>query len=49
MRYKNKKNGTVIDVKGIITGGDWEEEKTPSRPSKKKAGDKNDRTIRDGK
>ena len=47
MRYKNKKNGTVIDVKGIITGGDWEEEKTLSR--KKKAGDKNDRTIRNGK
>ena len=49
MRYKNKKNGTVIDVKGIITGGDWEEEKAHSRSPKKKAGDKNDRTIRNGK
>lgn len=49
MRYRNKKNGTVIDVKGILTGGDWEEEKTPSRTPKKKAGDKNDRAIRNNK
>ena len=49
MRYKNKKNGTVIDVKGIITGGDWEEKRTPSKSPRKKVGDKNVKSVRNNK
>lgn len=49
MRYKNKKTGAVIDVNGTLIGGDWEEEKAPSKPSRKKVGDKNVKSVRNNK
>lgn len=49
MRYKNKKTGAVIDVNGTLSGGDWEEEKAPSKPSRKKVGDKNVKSVRNNK
>lgn len=38
MKYKNKKTGAIIEIKGTLSGGDWEEFKTPSSSSKKKKG-----------
>lgn len=49
MRYKNKKTGAVIDVNGTLNGGDWEEEKAPSKPPSKKVGDKNVKSVRNNK
>lgn len=39
MKYKNKKTGTIIDVRSKISGGDWERY-TPAKNGKKSS-DKN--------
>lgn len=48
MRYRNKRTGIVIDIESELSGGDWEEVKTSSKPRRKKAGDQNG-TICDNK
>jgi len=37
MRYRNKRTGVVIDVRGKVSGGDWEEVKPAPAPRKPKA------------
>lgn len=41
MKYRNKRTGSVIDIKSELSGGEWEEVKaSPKPPARKKAGDK---------
>ncbi len=41
MKYRNKRTGSVIDIKSELSGGEWEEVKESSKPpAEKKAGDK---------
>lgn len=38
MKYRNTKNGNVIDIKGRLNGGDWEavKDRPPKNSSPKK-------------